>query len=424
MTVDAYEELRREALARIDGRGIDPLQQPGEVRELLRSTVDEYQQKAHLGEVRSLVDPEATVERLALSVTGQGPLARLIESPDIEEVFVEGEKIMFIEAGGALRIADVPTTEEENRQAIQQLVSATDRRLDASSPIVQARVLGGSARLTAVIPPIADRLSATVRKYALRRQTLDSLVALDSIPDTAARFLAAAVAASASIVVSGPPGSGKTSFLSALLAAVPIDHCIRACEEVRELHVPLVHGSYYEARPPSLGGGGEVTLRDLVKVTLAMRPDLIVVGEVRGAEAFELTRAANAGCGMACTVHANSAVDALDALVNAALMAGENVPDRVVRKVFSSSIDLLVHLDRSMDADDSRIVRQTMEIRAVVPSLHDDFSTEAIFTRERIGATMEWTGAQPPEALCRRIDQVLGGVGRTSLMLRGGGPDW
>ena len=138
--------------------------------------------------------------------------------------------------------------------------------------------------------------------------------------------------------------------------SVPVDHCIRACEEVRELHVPLIHGSYYEARPPSLDGSGAISLRDLVKVTLAMRPDLIVIGEVRGAEAFELTRAVNAGCGLACTIHANSAADALEALVTAALMAGENVPEPVVRKVFAYSIDLVVHLDRRTNpADRSRM---------------------------------------------------------------------
>ena len=404
MTQDVYEVLRREALERIDGTGIDPTRDPDAARELLRRTVDDYQRRAHLGEVRLLADPGATLERLARSVTGRGPLVELLEDPSIEEVFVEGDKITYLEAGGTLRSAEFPVTEEENRQVIQRLVSETDRRLDASSPIAQARVLGGSARLTAVIPPVADRLSATVRKYALRRQTLDELVALGSLTRPAADFLEAAMRASASVIVSGPPGSGKTSFLSALMAAVPPDHCIRACEEVRELHVPLVHGSYYEARPPAMGGGNEISLRDLVKVTLAMRPDLIVVGEVRGSEAFELTRAANAGCGMACTIHANSATDALDALVNAALMAGENVPERVVRKVFASSIDLVVHLDRATDPTGTRIIRETVEVRAMVPSLHDDFSTEPIFARERMGAPMVWTGALPPERLMRRLE--------------------
>jgi pilus assembly protein CpaF len=296
MTVDVYEKLRREALARIDGTGLDPSDQMEAVRELLEATVEEYQKTAHLGGGRSLADPDATVDRLVMSVSGKGPISQLLERDDVEEIFIEGDKITYLEAGGSLRSASLPSTESENRQAIEHLMAATDRRLDASNPIAQARILGGTARLTAVIPPVGDRLSATIRRYALRRQTLDSLVSLGSITEAAAGFLSAAMSASASVIVSGPPGAGKTSFLSALISAVPIDHCIRACEEVRELHVPLIHGSYYEARPPSLDGSGEISLRDLVKVTLAMRPDLIVVGEVRGAEAFELTRAVNAGC--------------------------------------------------------------------------------------------------------------------------------
>ncbi len=416
MTIDVYESLRRQALARIDGTGLDPAEQVDQVRDLLEATVDEYQQRAHLGGGRSLVDPSATVDRLVMSVTGKGPLTQLLEREDVEEIFVEGDKITYLEAGGALRSSSLPSTEAENRQAIEHLIAATDRRLDASNPIAQARILGGTARLTAVIPPVGDQLSATIRRYALRRQTLDSLVSLGSISKAAASFLSVAMASNASVIVSGPPGAGKTSFLSALINAVPIEHCVRACEEVRELHVPLIHGSYYEARPASLDGSGEITLRDLVKVTLAMRPDLIVVGEVRGAEAFELTRAVNAGCGLACTIHANSAPDALEALVNAALMAGENIPERVVRKVFSSSIDLVVHLDRAADPSDGSIIRQVMEVRAVVPALHDDFSSEPIFSRSRLGAPLDWTAALPPAALLDRMERDPAGRSLRALL--------
>ncbi len=424
MTVDVYEELRRQALAHIDETGIDPAEQPHRVRALLESTVEDYQRKAHLGEGRSLADPRLTIDRLARSLSGKGPLSELLARDDVEEIFVEGDQVTFLEAGGALRSADVPTTEAENRQTIEQLISATDRRLDASNPIAQARILDGTARLSAVIPPVGDHLSATIRRYALRRETLESLVALGSVTKPAADFLATAMRASASVLVSGPPGSGKTSFLSALMAATPVDHCIRACEEVRELHVPLVHGSYYEARPPALDGTGEISLRDLVKVILAMRPDLIVVGEVRGSEAFELTRAVNAGCGMACTIHANSAPDALEALVNAALMAGENIPERVVRKVFSTSIDLVVHLDRGPDRSGGGIRRETMEIRAVVPALHDDFSTEALFVRQRLGAPMEWTGALPPGGLVERLERTAPGRLTVANLMRQGVDEW
>ncbi|MDX1469130.1 MAG: ATPase, T2SS/T4P/T4SS family [Acidimicrobiia bacterium] len=424
MTIDAYEEIRRTTLARIEGSGLDPANQPDRVRNLVEKTVEEYQNTAHLGASRSLADPVATVERLVSSVTGRGVLHQLLQRHDVEEIFIEGDQVTYLEAGGALRAADTPTTEHENRQAIEALIAATDRRLDASAPIAQARILDGTARLTAIIPPVADRLSATIRRYALRRQTFSSLVDLDSLTKEAAGFLTALMRLPASVLVSGPPGAGKTSFLSALISSAPAEHCIRSCEEVRELHVPLVHGSYYESRPPSLDGQGAITLRDLVKVTLAMRPDLIVVGEVRGAEAFELTRAVNAGCGMTCTIHANSAADALDALVNAALMAGENVPERVVRKVFSNAIDIVVHLDRGVPSRSQRNLRQTMEIRAVVPALHEDFSTEPIFTRDGIGAPLEWTGALPPSSLVQRVERHLPDGVSLAAMLAGRDLEW
>ena len=424
MTVDAYHEIRRKALERIDGSGVDPEHDTGRLLELLRATVDDYQRSAHLGEGRSLADPEATVQRLLRSVSSFGPLGELLDRLDVEEIFIEGDRVSYLEAGGVLRGLETPSSQQENRQVIERLIAGTDRRLDASNPVMQARILDGSARLTAVIQPVADHLSATIRRYALRRETLASLVELESLTEEVARFLAAAMRASASIIVSGPPGAGKTSFLSALIAAVPVDHCVRACEEVRELHVPLVHGSYYEARPPSLDGSGEISLRDLVKVTLAMRPDLIVVGEVRGSEAFELTRAVNAGCGLACTIHANSASDALDALVNAALMAGENVTERVVRKVFASSINLVVHLDRDVDPAGGGIRRRTVEIRALVPSLHDDFSSEPLFMRERMGGPLVWTGAMPPDSLTRRMERSLPEDPDLVHLLAGEGPSW
>lgn len=419
MTIDAYEEIRRRTLARIDSAGLDPETDSDALHNLISGTVHEYQQRSQIGEGRSLANPAATVERLLRSVSPHGHLSELLRRNDIEEVFIEGDRVTYLEASGRLVALDTPTTELENRQVVERLLGATDRRLDASSPIVQARVLDGAARLTAIIPPVSDHVSATIRRYALRRQSLDSLVELGSLTAAAANFLTLAMEASASTIVSGPPGAGKTSFLSALISAVPADHCIRSAEEVRELHVPILHGAYYEARPPSLDGSGEISLRDLVKMILAMRPDLIVVGEVRGAEAFELTRAVNAGCGLTATIHANSATDALKALVNAALMAGENVPDRVVRNIFASSIDLVVHLGRDVDRQGG-VRRETLEIRSLVPALHDDFSTEPIFERSAPGSTLQWTGAMPPAHLITRIERLLPPGVSLSAVLQGG----
>jgi len=210
------------------------------------------------------------------------------------------------------------------------------------------------------------------------------------------------------LAISGEPGAGKTTLAAALIAAEPASHCVRCCEEIREIAVPVTHGSYYEVRPPALDGTGEISLRDLVKFVLAMRPDRIVVGEVRGAEAFELSRAVNAGCGFLCTIHANNAAEALHALVNAALMAGENVTERIVRKVFSQSLDLVVHLDRDdiPPNDTDGIRRQIMEIVAVVPALSEDFTVEPIFVREALGRPLVWTGVLPAR-LETRVDRSL-----------------
>lgn len=416
----AYVEIRRRTLELVDERRIDPERDRRQVRDAATDAVTEYQRRAHLGASRALHDPAAMVERVVRSVADFGALTSLLARDDIEEIFIEGATVSFIDGEGRLRRLSEPTTEEETRQVVDRLLATTDRRLDAASPIVQGRVLAGTARLTAVIPPVADVLSATIRRYALRRENFDTLVELGSLTPAAAGFLRLAAATATSIVVSGQPGSGKTSLLSALLAAAPVGQCIRCCEEVRELHVPLVHGSYYEARPPGLDGSGEIPLRQLVKVILAMRPDRIVVGEVRGAEAFELTRAVNAGTGFACTVHANSAAEALDALVNAALMAGENVSERVVRKVFGSSIDLVVHLDRDgVRESDQPLRRRVMEILAVVPSLHDDFTTEPLFLRDSMDSPLRWTGARPPARLRRALESVRGAAGLDRVLGEG-----
>lgn len=405
---NAYDAIRSLVLRRLERSELDPGSDADAVRRLVVDGVEDYQRRAHLGDGRALADPADMVRRILDSITDFGPLTELFTRDDVEEVFIEGSRVTFIDTSGRLQGLSVPTTEAENRQLVDRLLATTQRTLDSATPLVQARVLDGAARLTAAIPPIADRLSATVRRHLMKKESLRSLVARGSLSLPAAGFLWACMQASTSTVVSGPPGAGKTSLLSAMMGAVPSNHCIRCCEEIRELFVPLTHGAYYEARPPALDGSSEVALRDLVKFVLAMRPDLIVVGEVRGSEAFELTRAVNAGTGFACTVHANSARDALTALVNAAIMAGENVREDVVRKVFSSAIDFVVALDRDdiNRADPAvGIRRQVTEIIGVVPSLTDDFSTEAIFIRPELGASLLWTGVLPPNA--ERIERSL-----------------
>lgn len=403
---DAYDAIRRDALAGIERRRLEPQRQLGEVQSEIERAIDDYQQRARLGDEVPLGDPSSMAHRVLRSITDLGPLTELLARRDVEEIFVEGPRVTFLDTAGRLRGLAEPTTEEENRQILDRLLASTDRQLNAKQPLVQARVLDGTARLTAAIPPVADRLSATVRRYTVRDVTLEELVARDALTRQAAAFLWAVMQLRSRIAISGEPGAGKTTLAAALLSAVPATHCVRCCEEIRELAVPIMHGTYYEVRLPGLDGSGSIDLRALVKFVLAMRPDRIVVGEVRGAEAFELTRAVNAGCGFLCTVHANSAVDAINALVNAALMAGENVSERIVRKVFVEALDLVVHVDRD-DARraDGRTGRRITEITAVVATLADDQTCEPIFVRNAQGA-LEWTGVLPP-SLEARVDRVL-----------------
>jgi pilus assembly protein CpaF len=417
VSADAYEMIRRDALAGVERLRLQPDQQPGEVRAEVERAIDDYQRRARLGDDLPLGDPMRMAQRVWRSITELGPLSELLARRDVEEIFVEGARVTYLDTDGRLRGLAEPTTEAENAQILARLLASTERQLNAKHPIVQARVLDGTARLTAAIPPIADRLSVTVRRYTVRDVTLDALVARGALTEAAATFLRAVMLFRSRIVISGEPGAGKTTLAAAMLSAVPPSHCVRSCEEIRELAVPFVHGGYYEVRPPGLDGTGEISLRDLVKFVLAMRPDRIVVGEVRGAEAFEMTRAINAGCGFLCTVHANSASDAVNALVNAALMAGENVTESIVRRVFVDALDLVVHVDRD-DARRDGGRRYVREITAVVPSLREGETCEPVFVRDGPGAPLEWTGALPP-ALEQRIDRVLPPEARLRWMLEG-----
>ena len=406
--MSAYHDLRRALAEEIEERRLSPTDDAPAVRRVAADAVAGYQRRAHAGEADPLRDPDDMVERLWQAIAGFGPITDLIDSPDVEEIFIEGDRISFIRSDGRLEALMAPTSAAENRQLVDRLLAGTNRRLDASSAIQQARVLGGRARLTAVIPPVSDRLSVTLRKYTVAHETLGSLVERRSLPEPAAAFVWALAQVAGSILFSGPTGAGKTTAMSAFLRAVPDDLCIRMCEEVRELHIPLsVHSSFYEASTVAMDGGRRYSLRDLIKVCLAQRVDLLCVGEVRGEEAYELTRAVNAGCGFTCTIHANSGREALSALVENSLKAGENIPESVARRSFSRGIDVVAHLDRRLGAGGAGPNRQVAEILSVAPSLGDDFTTEAIFTREHRAAPLEWTGTMPQPELARRIDEVL-----------------
>ncbi|MFZ4514917.1 MAG: CpaF family protein [Acidimicrobiia bacterium] len=416
MTTTAYELLRRRTLERLAETKLDPGQAPDRVQELIRTEIDRYQKESHAGTgTRALADPTDMQRRLSRSILSFGVLAPLLDADDVEEIFISGGDVSYVDANGRLANIEEPTSEEELLHIVNRLLQTSGREVNQRSPIVQARVLDGAVRLGVVIPPVADRLSCTLRKYTMHHEDLRDLVRFDSLSNNAAALLSAAMMTRTGIVVSGIPAAGKTTLVNALIRAVPPSHRVLGCEETRELSAPLMHGEYYQTRTSTIDANGdsEIALRDLVKICLGMRPDLLVVGEVRGEEAFELTRAGNAGCGVLCTVHSNSAKDALQALTATAIMAGQNVPERQVRSIFSSVFDFVVHCDREdvqfKDEGSGRIKRQVMEI-AAVPALQGseaEFTVEPIFVRERFGAPLRWTGAPLPEALQHRLDVVL-----------------
>ncbi len=402
-----YERIRTRAAEVCEERHLHPAEDPDAARRLIADLVKEHQTEAQAGRADSLKQPDQMVDRVWRALTEYGPLTGLFARHDVEEIFIEGDRVSYIEEGGRLVALNEPTTERENRQIVERLLEGTGRRLDVTSAIQQAHVLDGRARLTAVIEPVSLRLSATLRLYTASDETLGSLVRRGLWSPAAAGFLWCLAQVRGSVLFAGPTGAGKTTALGAFLRAVPRDQCVRVVEEVRELNMPLsLHSSFYEASGVALSGERRYTLRDLIKVCLAMRVDVLCVGEVRGAEAFELTRAVNAGGGFCCSIHSHSAQRALTSLVSAALLAAEQVPDQSLRAIFSESLDTVVYLDRHI-ARGGGSLRECREIVLVKPVTdgRSSWVIEPLF--ERQGGELRWTGLVPEADLVDRIEQIL-----------------
>ncbi len=417
---DAYEVLRQQMLdaLREGSFDVENEEHASRIAELAGTLVDRYQREARTGlGGLPLADPPDMVGRLIRSVLNWGVLTDLLERRDVEEIFIRGGDVWYLDANGNLENVSEPTSEEELTAIVNRLLRTAGRFVDQRTPMLSTQVLGGRARLGVIIPPISDRLSATLRKYTLRNETLDTLVERGSLTRSAAMLLRAMVQIRAGVLVSGPMGAGKTSMLNALVRAMPPAHRVLGCEVTRELSAPLFHGDYYKTRQVGVGSKGEaeISLRELVHQCLGMRADVLVVGEVRGAEAYELTRAGNAGCGLLCTIHANGPREAMNALVNTALLAGENVPAAQIQSVFADIIDLVVHLDREdlalREGGDGAvaITRQVLEIAAVPPmqGAEHSFTTEPLFVRDHLGAPLRWTGVYPSGGLRERLERVL-----------------
>jgi pilus assembly protein CpaF len=323
-------------------------------------------------EVAELVEREAAPlpaaeravlrERVLLLATGLGPLEPLLADPAVDEVMVNGAGSVYVERHGRIqRTAVAFASEAELLHAIERILAPLGRRVDAASPLCDARLADGS-RVNVVIPPLSlEGPCLTIRRFRREGFSLQQLVANGTVGEATARFLSACVAGRASLLVSGGTGSGKTTTLNALSGEIPGAERIVTIEDAAELRLRQRHVVRLEARPPSLEGGGEVTIRALVRNALRMRPDRIVVGEVRGGEALDLLQALTTGHdGSLSTVHASSAQDALRRIETLALMADVALPHTAVREQVASAIDLVVHQERRRDG--SRAVASVCEV--------------------------------------------------------------
>ncbi|HST69774.1 MAG TPA: CpaF family protein [Solirubrobacterales bacterium] len=306
---------------------------------------------------------EMVVERVVRDSVGLGPLEVLLADPAVEEVMVNGPERVYVERRGLLEPTEVAfESEEELRNAIERILAPLGRRVDELSPMVDARLADGS-RVNVVIPPLAiDGPSLSIRRFGVSRPGPDELVALGTLTLEQRGQLERAVADRRSVLVSGGTGSGKTTLLNALSSFVDPDERVVTIEDAAELRLQQPHVVRLESRPAGVEGRGEVTIRDLLRNALRMRPDRIVIGEVRGVEALDLLTALNTGHeGALSTVHANSPADALRRLETLALMAGVGLPHEAIVEQVRRGIDLVVHLQRQPDG--SRRVSEIAEVR-------------------------------------------------------------
>ncbi len=313
-------------------------------------------------------DRAALEARIVRDTIGLGPLEELLADPSVEEVMVNGPDRVYVERGGRIERTEVRfADEEELRNAIERILAPLGRRIDELSPMVDARLADGS-RVNVVIPPLAvDGPALSIRRFGVERPDPARLVELGAIGAAECELLAAAVAARRSILVSGGTGAGKTTLLNALSSFIPAGERVVTIEDAAELRLQQPHVVRLESRPASVEGRGEVTVRDLLRNALRMRPDRIVIGEVRGTEALDLLTALNTGHdGALSTVHANSAVDALSRLETLALMAGVGLPYEAIAEQVQRGIGLVVHMERQ--ADGNRRVAEVAEVTRVAGS--------------------------------------------------------
>jgi pilus assembly protein CpaF len=317
----------------------------GLVHQRLRELLDE--EEVSLSAQEKLL----IVRQIGDSVLGLGPLEPFVRDPEVTEIMVNGWDTIYVERAGKLYWTGTKFHDDQQlRRTIDKIVARVGRRVDESSPYVDARLPDGS-RVNAIVPPLAlDGPSLTIRKFAADPYQVDDLVGFGTFTNPVARFLEACVRGRINVLVSGGTGAGKTTTLNVLSSFIPDDERIITIEDAAELRLQQPHIVRLEARPPNIEGRGEVTIRDLVRNALRMRPDRIVVGEVRGGEALDMLQAMNTGHdGSISTIHSNSPRDSLSRLETVTLMSGMDLSARSIREQIASALDLIVHQARLKD---------------------------------------------------------------------------
>jgi pilus assembly protein CpaF len=370
---------------------------PGALRERVLADI-----RTHLSEEAGISrdDRERLIAEIADDILGHGPLERLLADDTVTEIMVNGPHDVWVERQGRLYETTVRFNDESHlRRIINKIVAQVGRRIDESSPMVDARLPDGS-RVNAVIPPLS--LSGpliTIRKFGTTRLGLDDLIRLGTLTAETVEFLKRCVHAELNLLISGGTGTGKTTMLNALSTAIPEADRIVTIEDAAELRLNQRHVLRLEARPQNIEGEGEVSIRELVRNSLRMRPDRIVVGEVRGAEALDMLQAMNTGHdGSLCTVHANAPRDALSRIETMVLMAGYELPVRAIRNQVASALDLIVHLERMEDG--GRRVTSITEVQRMesdVITLQElfAFKVERVTPERVVIGSLQPTGLRP-----------------------------
>src|SRR5881396_750792 len=336
-------------------------------------------------------------------ILGYGPLEPLLRDDSVTEVMVNNHDRVYIERKGKIEAADATFADNAHLlRIIDKIVSQVGRRVDEASPMVDARLPDGS-RVNAIIPPLSLRgPTLTIRKFSRDPYTMDDLISFGTVTPKAAQFLAACTCGKLNVLITGGTGTGKTTTLNAISAFVPGDERIVTIEDAAELQLQQEHVITLESRPPNIEGQGEIRIRELVRNSLRMRPDRIIVGEVRGAETLDMLQAMNTGHeGSLTTIHANSPRDALSRLETLVLTAGVDLPLRAIREQISSAFDLLVQITRLVDGS-RRIshITEVLRMESEVITLQDIFHAkppdeDTAFAGTRLLSPLTSTGLKP-----------------------------